>query len=169
MRITDSEKLNEIEFDTVFTVTDDGCVIDGPAGVYAPNLMDEALDSESWEFWSTGYSGQDSYRGPIMHNSEYLGGGMARDLLAQPGTYALVVAYWSPDDPEIPEDFPVRPVPYSDAPGIATCGTCGLSWDDSIATSYTPTPAARCPFESFHDDGDTAEGWAVVRLAHDDD
>lgn len=32
---------------------------------------------------------------------------------------------------------------------IATCGDCGRSWDDSIATSMTPTPAARCPFEGM--------------------
>ncbi len=34
---------------------------------------------------------------------------------------------------------------------VATCGTCGLSWDDSIPTGWTPAPAARCPFEYFHD------------------
>lgn len=35
-------------------------------------------------------------------------------------------------------------------PNYATCGHCGLTWDDSISTSYTPAPSARCPFESFH-------------------
>lgn len=33
---------------------------------------------------------------------------------------------------------------------LATCGNCGLTWDDSISTSYTPAPGARCPFEHFH-------------------
>ena len=33
---------------------------------------------------------------------------------------------------------------------IYTDGNCGLSWDDSIITSWTPTPSARCPFEYFH-------------------
>ena len=33
----------------------------------------------------------------------------------------------------------------------ATDGSCGLSWDDSISTSMTPAPAARCPFEQFHE------------------
>lgn len=36
-------------------------------------------------------------------------------------------------------------------PDIATCGACGLSWDDAIVTSWTPAPSARCPFEYFHD------------------
>lgn len=34
---------------------------------------------------------------------------------------------------------------------IATCGTCGLSWNDAAVTSMTPAPAGRCPFEAFHD------------------
>lgn len=51
---------------------------------------------------------------------------------------------------DIPEDFPVRPLQSADAANAATCGTCGLSWDDSISTSYTPAPSARCPFEYFH-------------------
>ena len=33
---------------------------------------------------------------------------------------------------------------------ITTDGACGLSWDDSIVTSMTPAPSARCPFEWFH-------------------
>lgn len=34
----------------------------------------------------------------------------------------------------------------------ATCGTCGRTWDDSISTStsVTPAPSARCPFEYYH-------------------
>jgi len=53
--------------------------------------------------------------------------------------------------PEIPADFPVQPL-AADAPAKdrVTCGTCGLSWDDGVATSYTPAPAGRCPFEYFH-------------------
>jgi len=51
----------------------------------------------------------------------------------------------------VPKDFPVRPLKPSDpATGRCTCGTCGLSWDDAIVTSWTPAPAARCPFEYFH-------------------
>jgi len=61
-----------------------------------------------------------------------------------------LVVHWMPD---VPADFPVQPVtsaipeqPYT----VATCGTCGRSWDDALVTSYTPAPAARCPFEAFH-------------------
>ena len=51
----------------------------------------------------------------------------------------------------IPADFEVQPVPLgTKGEDIATDGYCGLSWDDSIVTDYTPAPSARCPFEGFH-------------------
>ncbi len=52
---------------------------------------------------------------------------------------------------KIPKDFPVQPLkPGQPAGDRATCGTCGLSWDDSLPTEYTPAPGGRCPFEYFH-------------------
>jgi hypothetical protein len=52
---------------------------------------------------------------------------------------------------DIPADFPVRPLePGQSATDKATCGVCGLSWDDAIVTSMTPAPSGRCPFEHFH-------------------
>jgi hypothetical protein len=58
---------------------------------------------------------------------------------------------------KVPADFPVRPLrpgtkAYRNAKDLATCGTCGRIWDDGKATSWTPTPAGRCPFEYFHRD-----------------
>lgn len=41
-----------------------------------------------------------------------------------------------------------RVVPHT--PDIVKCGHCNRSWDDSIATSLTPAPSARCPFEYQH-------------------
>ena len=35
---------------------------------------------------------------------------------------------------------------------VATCGTCGLSWNDAAVSSLTPTPAGRCPFEYEHEE-----------------
>jgi hypothetical protein len=53
---------------------------------------------------------------------------------------------------EIPEDFAVTPLDDDDeAKDRATCGTCGRSWDDAIATEYTPAPSGRCPFEAYHE------------------
>ena len=60
--------------------------------------------------------------------------------------------YTTLDPEDIPADFEVRPLgPDDPATDRATCGTCGLSWDDAISTSYTPAPSARCPFEYFHE------------------
>lgn len=60
--------------------------------------------------------------------------------------------------PPVPADFSVQPIQpgtpeYQAAEerrDLATCGTCGRSWDDGISTQWTPTPAGRCPFEYFH-------------------
>jgi hypothetical protein len=51
----------------------------------------------------------------------------------------------------VPRDFEVQPLkPGENPPGKATCGSCGLSWDDAKPTRWTPAPSARCPFEYFH-------------------
>jgi len=55
----------------------------------------------------------------------------------------------SPED--IPEDWPVQPTePGDENAHTATCGVCGLSWNDTTVTSMTPVPSGRCPFEFFH-------------------
>lgn len=55
---------------------------------------------------------------------------------------------------DIPADYVVQPLKVGEtvpSTGVhATCGTCGLSWDDGVSTRITPTPSARCPFETFH-------------------
>lgn len=63
----------------------------------------------------------------------------------------------------IPRGFAVRPLKAGQkAKERATCGHCGLSWDDGKVTSITPAPAGRCPFEEFHihedDAGDGSGG-----------
>lgn len=51
----------------------------------------------------------------------------------------------------IPKTFTVQPLKQGQtAKSMATCGYCGLSWDDGISTSMTPAPAGRCPFEYYH-------------------
>lgn len=96
-----NQRLNDImEFDHVIRVDEIGRVFDGPDNIHAPGLMDDELDSDQWEFFSHGYTGQYGYNGPVMHNSEYIGGKLARDILTTPGIYAAVVADWSPDESE---------------------------------------------------------------------
>jgi hypothetical protein len=41
---------------------------------------------------------------------------------------------------------------YGNPAGMMTCGVCGRTWDDTIATRWTPVPSGRCPFEHMHPD-----------------
>lgn len=55
--------------------------------------------------------------------------------------------------PKVPKTFAVQPLkPGQPAEDKMTCGTCGRSWDDAIATAWTPVPSGRCPFEYYHAD-----------------
>lgn len=84
------ETLNErMETGSVVEVHADGTVT-AATGQYAPSLWDDELDSSDWQFFSAGYTGQYSYNGPIMHNSEYIGGRLERDILGQPGYYVAI-------------------------------------------------------------------------------
>jgi hypothetical protein len=98
------QKLNDImEFDHVIAVHDDGSVTDA-LGIYAPSLNGDELEGLSWELLD-GYSGQDRYSGPMMHQSEFIGGQLERDILSRPGYYVALVNY-SSDDSE-PESWAV--------------------------------------------------------------
>ncbi len=100
-----NETLNDMmEIDHVIEVLDDGSVIDRP-DLYAPELFGEEQGTETIEGWTLmdGYSGQDRYSGPIMHNSEFIGGRMERDILEAPGVYVALACCWldmlEEDDP----------------------------------------------------------------------
>jgi hypothetical protein len=105
------EDLEFMDFDHVFTITEDGTIED--ADEYAPSvehddkydvLIDGTphLESETWEAFSTGYTGQHGYNGPVMHVSEYLSGGLADDMLSTPGIFVIEVvdAPCDYDDPD---------------------------------------------------------------------
>lgn len=98
---------DQMDFGHVIRITRDGTVIDAP-GEYAPEVPVECADDDcgsitreaeaemiarvedqGWELM-TGYSGQYLYHGPIMHASEYVGGGLEDDIRATPGLYVVV-------------------------------------------------------------------------------
>jgi hypothetical protein len=87
---------DDMDFDHVIEVHADGSVTDA-RGVYAPELYDDELMGDGWELMD-GYSGQDRYSGPIMHNSEFIGGQMEQDILANPGYYVALVNNSSEDE-----------------------------------------------------------------------
>jgi hypothetical protein len=117
--------LNDImQIDHVVRVHSDGTVTDAGPGVYAPELaMDSADDyqilaeheqdyaaqaeRQGWDLM-TGYSGQvGGARSFLMHPSEYIGGGLERDILARPGLYVAITVEMLPagdgDESESPE------------------------------------------------------------------
>jgi hypothetical protein len=91
-----------VEFDSPFRVIDSNHIDTSLPEVWAPSVYGfgdadgqiterETIDGrDAWEFVD-GYSGQYRYSGPVMHPSEFLGGGMARDVLAETGVTFVVV------------------------------------------------------------------------------
>ena len=95
-----AENLNSVmEFEHVIRVAADGTVTDSPYSVgsrdayFDLNVTADGVDefdmSEGWELLK-GFTGQHGYNGPVMHSSEYIGGGMARDILETPGDYVAL-------------------------------------------------------------------------------
>ena len=94
IKVTAHDLDDHVEFDGPFTIDENGML--SRSDVWAPSVYhvdgerEPDIDGTGWEFVD-GYSGQFRYSGPAMHPSEYLGGGMARDVLDTPGTYVLCV------------------------------------------------------------------------------
>lgn len=98
--------LNDLmEFDHPVYVNADGTVIDPHCPLYAPELFgvnDSELQAQArsarWAGLLTGYTCQYGYSGPVMHPSEYVGGGLERDILANPGWYVVTAVADDDDD-----------------------------------------------------------------------
>ena len=105
--VTDATVLNTImDIDAVVEILP-GRRVKYRSDILAPCVYDEQLDNDRWTLMN-GYSGQDSYSGPIMHNSEFIGGRMAEDILNEPGVYVALAAYWTwGDDEDLVEGWAV--------------------------------------------------------------
>lgn len=99
-----------MDFDLVVRVHPDGSVTEVPE-IYAPTLFDDALDSDDWTLLD-GFSGQYRYSGPLMHQSEYIGGGLERHILSHPGLYVSLVN--TPADDTEPTEWAVACRPESE-------------------------------------------------------
>lgn len=103
-----------VEFECPFLVgkTEDGgpTLDDRPSSrPYPPEVSNDPngdvfLDDDDWEPL-TGYTGQYGYHGAVMHPSEYFGGRIAADVLAEPGLYVIVEV--RDDDMTYPDGDPI--------------------------------------------------------------
>jgi hypothetical protein len=121
--IIHARHLNDLmQFDHVIQVLD-GVAVDsdlwGPENVIVDTdedgqilakhetTMRGELQTQGWACL-TGWSGQDRYTGPIMHTSEYVGGGLADYILASDGFYVAVIVYvWTTATPDDEPDLDV--------------------------------------------------------------
>ena len=94
-----AETLNDVmEFDRVIEVHEDRSV--SCPDIYPPDLHDDRLDYvDTWGDWELldGWSNQQGYAGPLMHQSEFIGGAMADHILSTPGVYVALVSYRDDD------------------------------------------------------------------------
>lgn len=108
MNTTSVRTLNDMmQIDHVIRVREGGVIDAGVTGVWAPEIhvgtdedgqitdaderqMIEDAEAQGWTLL-TGWTGQYSYNGPIMHASEYIGGGLETHIRETPGLYCAVV------------------------------------------------------------------------------
>ena len=99
MRIRPEHLNAHMEFDHVIQVFENGSVVDDVAAVWAPEVYDNspeggpediAVSGEGWTL-ERGWTGQYSYSGPVMHDSEFIGGDLAEHILSTPGYWVAVV------------------------------------------------------------------------------
>ena len=92
---THEELQTMMDFDSVIKVDEDGTIAraDGIHCYADLNVNTQGEDefdlSAGWELLS-GFTGQYSYNGPVMHSSEFIGGGLARYILETPGYYVAL-------------------------------------------------------------------------------
>lgn len=71
---------------------------------------------EGWTLLS-GFTGQHGYNGPVMHDSEYIGGGMESHIRTTAGYYVALIVDGLPDDQDADENVPIGwAVAYRGAP-----------------------------------------------------
>ena len=82
--------------DLVCEVDDEGSALPGDD----QRLIEEAR-RQGWEL-QVGLTGQYSYNGPVMHESEFVGGGLVRHILERPGYWVVLPLETSDIEDETP-------------------------------------------------------------------
>ena len=118
----------EMDFDSVIYSHGDGTVSDVEPGssLYGPEVSTWEQEDGTWDGvdvvgpWEllSGFSGQYGYGRPLMHASEYIGGGLARHILETAGFYVVTVVTPVPldeDDDVEPDSWAVAYTETADA------------------------------------------------------
>lgn len=170
-----ADNLNQaMEFDHVIQVHADGAVTDAPDTVHAPELYDDELHHHTFGplTWTlmNGYSGQHGYSGPMMHQSEFIGGGLARDILAAPGYYVALVnrtsddaepTEWAVARADIPEPVSHRWDVQIDVHGGADI-RASLRAAAANLTGCLRGHGVRADITAFDGDGDAIDAWSTT-------
>jgi len=161
-----------MDFGHVIRVRRDGAISDAGAGIYAPELVQyqsadgtwtEDLGNDDWELLD-GFTGQCGYSGPMMHQSEYIGGRLEDHIRANPGLYVAIYPAVCDDlDPDAEADswaVAYRPDPEPAEMGRRAPGPSAPMFEViaegyvTVADRDNPTPAP-C---SWGAGGDPASG-----------
>lgn len=145
-----NKPLNELmEFDRVIRVAEDG-TITKPHDIHcyadlnvAPNGNDEFDLSDGWELLK-GFTGQYSYNGPVMHASEFIGGGLERHIRETPGYYVALVV-------EARCDYEKHTKQYSQFGANLLC-SCGATYCEDESSACDVEQGCDCE----------PAGWAIA-------
>jgi len=144
-------ELNDImQFDLIVRVAEDGTITEPrDIHIYAeldvmPNGEDDFSISEGWELLK-GFTGQYGYNGPVMHPSEFIGGGLERHIRETPGYYVTLVVSASCNYEKH------TPLGYGGFPGSRVC-SCGATCCEEPSTECTEDTGCDCE----------PAGWAIA-------
>ncbi len=145
--MTTYRRPNDVDFDHPFEIRADRSVHSHDTAAHVPDVVhvedqqapnDIDIQGDGWEAL-TGFTGQYSYNGAVMHPSEYIGGGMEDWLLAHPGVY--VVTEVRDDDGQYPDESPLIGwvILRSTTEHATDCGHCAAG--ESQQHTYQPPEA----------------------------
>jgi hypothetical protein len=144
-----------MEFDHIIRVNADGTITEDldMSTMDRGSYFDLAVDQDGTDIfdmsagWTllSGFTGQYGYNGPVMHASEYVGGGLERHIRETPGYYVVLIV----------NALESHVWQESRFTGTTTCSRCGLlplDADDMETTCQIDEPA----------------GWAIAYKPLDD-
>lgn len=131
--------LNELmSFEHVIRVAEDGTITEPGFSIYAELFVDSEGEDNfyleaGWKLLE-GFTGQYSYNGPVMHSSEFIGGGLERHIRETPGYYVALVV----DGTEKHSWGESR---FTGNVSCSNCGTIPLDEDDLEGECTSQEPA----------------------------